>query len=367
MIKTLKCKIKIGDNILNYVEGDYLKGNFEIKKGQKKGNAFLSFDFKCNDDTIEDEVLLEELDFIIIPVGITKQSDIENEEPLEIINPNIPMGNIFTELEQNNSKAIVNNPDKSSQSSNYDSVPDTIKNVYGNENPKKEKEVVVSVVNKKDYIRDVNELIDQIEKCKNKTSNIDPSKIENERKRFEAIERKNIEESLDKNLWITIDSNRASSLIIGDLDELILNEGEALNLSTKSAKTLAKSNDLISLIKNGYIKIISPQEASSITKKDSWKEDSIIVERNSVGATNTRYDFSSDQQGFNSSHQDIDLATDIDIGAEFETEGQRLINMTGLSDYNDNSTSSFPDTRHVISPQIQQHSTGENRLIRPAW
>ena len=113
----------------------------------------------------------------------------------------------------------------------------------------------------KAYVKDLRGLIECVNRAKNKQANIDPSKIVDVRQRALVEEEKEMLEAIDIDAYIV--NRKCASLMINDLG-ISLNLNQPLNLTKISAKRIAKSHELLGLIKSGLVEIVSPDEAQKI-------------------------------------------------------------------------------------------------------
>lgn len=173
-----------------------------------------------------------------------------------------------------------------------------------------------------EYIKNYEELIDAITVAKNKVSNISLEGITNPRELAIRKEEKEKEEAIDTPAYII--NNKYASLTINDLD-LSLNLNQPFDLSNISAKRIASSKDLKSLLKSGIVKFISSAERDKYIGKDV-DDDSIgslevfdspeEAEDNMVRAEKD----DADDEGINITEEDLDEPT----------EEQTIINLTKI-------------------------------------
>ena len=109
----------------------------------------------------------------------------------------------------------------------------------------------------REWIGNMEELIEAIRDAKGKKSDIDPDMAQNERERALLLELKEKDEAIDKPAWIV--NSGAGTLILNDLD-ITLPINSPYDLSNISARRIIMSQDLKGLIKAGYVKFISPAE-----------------------------------------------------------------------------------------------------------
>ena len=114
------------------------------------------------------------------------------------------------------------------------------------------------------FVINLQELIEEVDKAKSKVVDIDVNAIADPRKRAVEQERKEQMESIEKSAYVVND--KAGVLTINDLD-ITLALNSPYDLSNISAKRIAGSSELKSLLKAGYIKFIDPKEIDGYVKK----------------------------------------------------------------------------------------------------
>lgn len=125
----------------------------------------------------------------------------------------------------------------------------------------------------KKFVSNVNELMEEVNKAKNKTSNINLDAIENERDKAIAFEMKEKEEAIEIPAYIVNDS--CAFIRINDMD-ISLGLNMPFDLSKVSAKRIYASNDLKQLLNSNMVKVISPDDVGSylskISNEDPYKQ-----------------------------------------------------------------------------------------------
>jgi hypothetical protein len=114
-----------------------------------------------------------------------------------------------------------------------------------------------------EYIRDYDQLMEEVNVAKNKVSNIDPSQIADPRLRAIEQERKEHLEAIEKKALIVTE---VSAISVNDMD-ISLSGNTPYDLSNISAKRIAASSDLKALIDQGLVKFIGPEEVEGYVKK----------------------------------------------------------------------------------------------------
>lgn len=116
----------------------------------------------------------------------------------------------------------------------------------------------------KDFVLNLQELMAEVEKAKNKVADINLDSITDPRIRAVEMERKERMESIDKDAYIVND--QAGVLTVNDLG-ITLALNSPYNLSNLSARKIAASSDLKGLLKAGYVKFINPDQINSYIDK----------------------------------------------------------------------------------------------------
>lgn len=109
----------------------------------------------------------------------------------------------------------------------------------------------------KEWIANMEELIDAVRDAKGKKSDIDPDMAQNDRERALLLELKEKDEAIDRPAWIV--NQGGGVLIINDLD-ITLPLDTPYDLSNLSARRIIMSRDLKALIKGGFVRFLSPSE-----------------------------------------------------------------------------------------------------------
>lgn len=114
------------------------------------------------------------------------------------------------------------------------------------------------------FVSSLEELMMAVKAAQGKESDIDIESITDPRKRALAIEMKEQAEAIDIPAYIVNDS--CSSVTLNDID-LSLSLNAPVNLANFSAKRLAQSGDLKSMVRSKMIKFISPDEVADYRDK----------------------------------------------------------------------------------------------------
>ena len=119
------------------------------------------------------------------------------------------------------------------------------------------------------WIKSMEELVIATNSAKNKKSQIDVDSAQNDRERLILQEAKEKEEAIDNPAWIVND--KVGMLTINDIG-ISLSLNSPYDLSSISARKLASSKDLKSLVKEGYVRFVSPEEKDEIIINASEEE-----------------------------------------------------------------------------------------------
>lgn len=125
----------------------------------------------------------------------------------------------------------------------------------------------------KTWIDNMGELVNAINVARSKISTVDLSKAKNDLEKAALMEMKEQEESVGVPAWIVL-TDKVSNISINDLG-ISMSANIPFNLGNISAKKIAMSGDLKSLLSERYIKFIAPSERESYLSK--------VVEAESVG------------------------------------------------------------------------------------
>ncbi len=123
----------------------------------------------------------------------------------------------------------------------------------------------------KRFVTDLNSFYDALHRNKNKQSSIDLSKYEGNPRQYAVMEeQKRLEESIDVPAYIV--NEKYASLMVNDLD-LTLGLNSPIDLAKFPVKKLLSSNELKNIIKQNYVRFVSPAEANKILMKKMEQEE----------------------------------------------------------------------------------------------
>jgi len=253
-----KCNVSLSKKIRKICASDVSLLVSEIEDGKGVGTLII----KSDSDIEEAKNLLEnETSIMLTPLEVDLEAPSYDAVP-----------NLFSD--QASYMEDLNPNDKNELRSFVETQPSKKEERIGhfgkkNEIPEQFEELNDPQI--KNHINDVQELWAEIERTKNeKTSDIDPDSIEDERKRLEAIETINVEEGLEKHAYVVNDTS--GSIILSDIG-LTFDKNIPQDLSKISAKTLYRSNDLRVLLREKLLKLIPPEERDFYLQKQ--KKDQI--------------------------------------------------------------------------------------------
>jgi hypothetical protein len=215
-----------------------------------KGTAILIL----NSDDIKADIKPEEMgetSIMLIPVEISEESPNSNSPVHASIFSTIPQKYQEETLVQK--MAAVHAPEKGQEARAIKSeaeVPEAF-----------------SELKNKDcssWIKNMDELANAINVAKSKRSGVDPDYAQNAREKAILQELKEKSEAIDIPAWIIND--KVGILSINDLN-IALPLNSPYDLSNISAKRIAASKDLRVLLKEGYIRFISPAERDEFILK----------------------------------------------------------------------------------------------------
>ena len=196
-----------------------------------------------------------ETSIMVTPISLTEANPPNNSSEY--------IGTIFSTTEDNTGERTAVDKIAVTKAPDQAQVPHAIVPKEEIQTPEPFKEVVDNK-EYKDFVTNLQELMVEVEKAKNKVADIDLSAITDPRLRAVEMERKESLESIDKTAYIV--NEKAGVLTLNDLD-ITLALNAPYDLSNISAKRIAASSELKSLLKAEYIKFIAPSQIDEYVKK----------------------------------------------------------------------------------------------------
>jgi len=250
---SLDCNISLSKKIRSIIgeDGDITLTAISIKNGRGTGKVVIESNTLKAPESIEE--ISGETSIMFTPTAITKQNPPSNKtrEVATIFSSNIK-------------------PIKSAERTVIDrlaatEIPEEIQHaiVAKEEIQTPEPFKTVDIPKCKEYITNLQELYEEVNKAKNKSANIDLDSISNLRQRALEAEKKEQLEAIDKPAYIVND--KVGVLTINDLN-ITLSLNCPYDLSRISAKRIAASNDLKELLKTGYIKFVPLDQVEEYVK-----------------------------------------------------------------------------------------------------
>jgi len=215
-----------------------------------KGDAIFVLDGQGLNLSDAEELIGQETSLMLTPLSI-RESD-----PLEL-----SVTNIFSNKKRTSTRTVVDRLAVTDPPERAE-VPFAVK-------PREERTIPQDFSEYEDenfvsFISDVETLMNEVKKAKNKVSDIQPETMSDKRQYGLALERKELEESIGIDAYVVNDS--CASLTINDIGlDLPLNMPR--NLGNISAKKLSSSRELWALFRQNFIKIITPKAAEQYIKK----------------------------------------------------------------------------------------------------
>lgn len=216
----------------------------------------------------------------------------------------------------------------------------------------------------KSFVYSFSDLMMAVKAAQGKESEINPDTIEDPRQKALAIEMKEQAEAIDIPAYIVNDS--CSSVTINDMD-LSLGLNMPFNLANISAKRLANSGDLKSMLRSNYIRFITPDEVGSFRKKAIDG-----VELPGLETYSTREDAEDAIGNANSNH--LPKAEELYIPVDDEGPSEQealagLINLSGGVDVGSGSRTSFhgassTKTKHTVGAEATVNASGLKTIAK---
>lgn len=251
MNTTLTCNISISKKLRNILNGGNIQiilSTDDLINGVGKGVLTINSESEIPNDDICN-ILDKETGIIIKPLNVNNE-----------LKTFTPIGNLFNQSDSKQPNKII----KKIATSDVDrKVAHSIKSKSQIDEETPKEFIQCKNPSFKAYVSSMQELLEAISNAKNKKSDIVIPPDATTRQKAVLEERINLAQAIDTSAWIVND--KFSSISINDLGiELRLNN--PFNLNRISSKKLADSSQLIELINNGTIKLISPNDVEKFNE-----------------------------------------------------------------------------------------------------
>lgn len=254
---SLNCKFSLSKKLrsaLGQSEGRVVIVIDPVRNGVGEGNILVSGE---NIDRILLESLIQkETSIQFTPLGF--KDEIPSDSAVSNIFSTVNHSNISKERTPVDRVAAVSPPDSKADISHAIKTEDEIETpdtfeIYDNDSFK-------------DFVSSYDQLLEAVKKAWGKESDVDLNSIKDPRKRALAQEMKEQFESIDTPAYIV--NHSCSSVTLNDID-INLSSNMPFNLGSISAKRVASSNDLKTMLDAKMIKFISPEEVEQYQLKSS--------------------------------------------------------------------------------------------------
>jgi hypothetical protein len=223
-----------------------------------KGTAILTLDSADTNGTIKPEEM-GETSIMLIPVEIAEEAPNTSSPVHASIFSTVPQGHHKEPIVKK--LAAVSAPEEGEEAR---AIKDEI------EVPEAFSDVQIPEC--KAWVKNMEELIDAINVAKNKKSNVDIDSAQNDRQKALLQEMKEKEEAIDIPAWIVND--KVGEVSVNDL-KISLKLNSPYDLSNISARRIAMSKDLKGLLREGYVRFISPTEKDRFVLKTMGETETI--------------------------------------------------------------------------------------------
>jgi len=245
---TIDCKVSLSKKlreVLGKSGGTIVLTTSDLQDGKGFGRLSLSSELRKQYEGIPEE-LGGETSIQITAIGVTSETPSGDTVPQAAIFSTIPSKGESSPVI--NRMAAVHAPDKGEESHAVVAKKDI-----------KTPEAFSTLEEKgcREWIGNMEELVEAIMAARGKKSDIDPDMAQNDRERALLIELKEKDEAIDRPAWVV--NTGGGTLMINDLD-IVLPMNSPYDLSNISARRIIMSRDLKELIKGNYVKFISPAE-----------------------------------------------------------------------------------------------------------
>jgi hypothetical protein len=264
MQKTLICNISLSKKLRSLLKsgGSILLTADSIENG--KGTALLNISDNRHQDLNVQDLLDKETSIMVTPTGVQEDASSLNASVTNIFSNN--------DAGQQGRRTSIDRL-AATQPPALGDVPHALVQVDEIQTPD-----VFDALNDHDcrnFISDMQELVDEVNASKNKRSDIDLNQYSNARLQAVAMEQMEKDESIGMDAYVVNDS--CASLTINDID-LMLPLDMPKNIGHISARRLSASNELWGLLRQGLIKIISPEKAQFLIKNAGNIQRTVVPE-----------------------------------------------------------------------------------------
>lgn len=248
---SLNCNVSLSKKLraLMGKEGSVTLIVSEIKDGKGVGSLSLTGDgISFDNESFKGETSIQ-----LEPAGEIKLENGEEDRICSNIFSSVPnkghSENVVSKL------AVVNAPEKTQVSTS----------IKTKQQINKEASIASTIPPlAKKWISDMEQLIQVVNKAKTKHSSIDIDLAQTDREREVLTQMKEKEEAIDVEAWVV--NEKYGNLSVNDLG-IALPMGVPYDLSNVSARRLAASKDLRVLIRDGYVKFVSPNERDMLIQR----------------------------------------------------------------------------------------------------
>jgi hypothetical protein len=249
---TFNCRVSLSKKIRSVINSNNARVVLHINNvSEGIGIGTLSIYTDEGNYSLPADFIDKETNISLIPISIQD----------EVLNINKPIGNIFSNNAnvKNSNKSVIGRLAATSAPETKHEVAHAFKTA---EDIRHETPEVFEEANDpriKKFAKNFEELMECVNRARVKTSEIDLSSAKNERQKAILLEQIELSEAIDEDAYIV--NTKCKSISVNDLGiQLVLNI--PFNLNKVSAKRVATSKDLRSLIDSGFIKIIEPKNVA---------------------------------------------------------------------------------------------------------
>lgn len=334
---TIDCKISLSKKLRKAIEGtgQIVLSVDNVTGGVGEGRLYIKDERESTETIMVDDPTLFEGETAIQITPLKFSED-------------IPSGPAVTSIFTNNAESIPEPPQSKSIAVLQAPEPEAVSTAL-----QPEPEVPQAFQEMKDpecleYVRNTSELLDAINQAKiKKAEPVDLSTCTTEREKLIALEQMERSEAIEVPAFIVNDS--LGMMTINDIG-VDLKMNVPFNLANISAKKLSMSTQLRAMIKAGYVKFISPQQADEILNEYSSDTPaglelevfgSAEEAANAMGTDRSRTPLIDDYNSVEISEDDLDAPTDV----------EEIINLTGM-----------PTTKSPGDVDMVDIGTGEVRM-----